>query len=122
MKAPTVTDSVKSWLLAAADWGNEGLTWASIEAGLADGTYHLLANDAAAALLQPYQQDDGKLVVHILLAGGKLDGVQKLVAQAEAIARHNGAQKISVAGREGWRALARKVGYRVDSVHYSKDL
>lgn len=122
MKADTVTDSVRGWLMAAAEWGNEGLTWGAIEDGLEDGTYHLLTNDTAAALLEPYVQADGKVIVCVLLAGGKLEGVERLVEQSEAIARHNKAARVVVVGREGWRSLARKIGYRVDAVHYSKDL
>ena len=126
MEAQTVTDSgeerIRSWLMAAADWGNEGLTWDHITAGIADGAYHLLANDDAAILLEPYQQADGRLNVCVLLAGGKLEGVERLLAEAETIARDSGAFKLTVIGREGWRSLAKKIGYRTEAVHYSKDL
>ena len=126
MKGPTVTAStlerVRPWLMAAAEWGNEGLTWPLIREGIAAGDYHLLHNATAAVLLEPYAQDDGRLVICVLLAGGDLEGVTPLLQQAEEIARHNNCSKITAVARPGWRAFAHRIGYRMEAVHYSKDL
>jgi hypothetical protein len=120
--ATCIRERVRPWLEAAAEWADEGMTWPRIVAGLDAGEFHLLANHTAAAIIQPHEQPDGQLVVHIALAGGDLAGVEELVSQAEEIARYNRAAKVTVMGREGWRRLAKKIGYRVDAVQYVKEL
>lgn len=96
------------------------LDWLDVE--VAQGRVRVWANDKAAIAATMKVYPTGACEVQGLVAGGKLSEIVKLIPEAEAWGRENGAITAHVESHPAWQRLLIRLGYRPIQVALRKIL
>lgn len=107
---------------AALDYAGGTHELSDIAAGLDSGQFNMFTGPDSIVITE-FIEYPRKKALHIFLAGGHLDELERLLKMVEGLARRAGCTRVSLCGREGWsRSFMSKAGYKPNSRVMYKDL
>lgn len=112
------------WLQAALDTARDDRTLDDIFYAVCVDEMQFWPGEDSAVVTQLLDHPNGRRECNVLLAGGSLATLQKMLVEIERFARANTATVMTVLGRKGWERsfLTRDAGYRPVATFYRKDL
>lgn len=112
------------WLDAALKSGCDERTTDEVYLDVLAGRKQFWPGEDSAIVTQLLTHANGRVECNILLAGGTLDTLEKMLKDVERFARANTASVITVMGRRGWERsfLTREAGFRPIATLYRKEL
>lgn len=117
-------DRCSQWLQSALDFADDGRTLDSIFYDVNVGDMQFWPGEDSAMVTQLLDQPNGTRECNVLLGGGTLETLERMLHAVEDFALQNGASAMTVIGRRGWEKsfLTRDSGYKAVATVYRKDL
>lgn len=113
---------LKKHVEAALEYAGGTHELCDIAAGLDCGQFQMFTGPDSIVVTE-FIEYPRKKALHIFLAGGHLDELERLLKPVEGFARRAGCSRVSLCGREGWgRSFMSKAGYKPNSRVMYKDL
>ena len=100
----------RSWIEAAIENGGDTHNFKDIVDGIISGTMQFWPSANAAAITEIVKYPN-KRVLHIFLAGGKMEEKVNMNEDAIKFAKLNKCDAITIAGRRGWVKVLKEKGY-----------
>jgi hypothetical protein len=117
-------DRCAGWLDAALKSAHDERTTDDIYLDVLAGRKQFWPGEDSAIVTQLLTHANGVKECNILLAGGTLGTLEKMLVDVERFARANTASVITVMGRRGWERsfLTREAGFQPIATLYRKEL
>lgn len=111
----------KKWIEDALEYSGGTHDFEDIRQAVMTGRMQFWPREDACAITEILVFPKKK-VLHIFLAGGNMDTIIKMDADAEDFAKRRGCGSITVAGRKGWVKMLDHQGYRPSFVTLGRNL
>lgn len=111
----------RSWLQKALDVGRNTHSFIDVAEGVVSGKMQLWAAEKGCVVTEIIVYPNKK-VLHIFLAGGKLEQITDMQSDVEKWAKAQGCIEMSLAGRLGWKKALKSLGWEEKSVILQKEI
>jgi hypothetical protein len=110
----------KEWIQSALDKGGNTHDFIDVVEGVLKGSMQLWSGEKGCAVTEIVVYPKKK-VLHVFLAGGKLEQITDMHADAVKWAKTQGCQGMTIAGRPGWKKILDKYGWKEQLVILGKE-
>mgnify|MGYP005635712167 FL=1 len=110
----------KEWIQSALDKGGNTHDFIDVVEGVLKGSMQLWSGEKGCAVTEIVVYPKKK-VLHVFLAGGKLEQITDMHADAVKWAKTQGCQGMTIAGRPGWKKILDKYGRKEQLVILGKE-
>jgi len=111
----------RKWVEAALEYSGGTHDFKDICDGVLSGKMQLWAGDEGCAVTEIVVYPKRK-VLHVFLAGGKMEQILDFEESAAEFAKLNGCNGMTLAGRKGWARVHRNRGWKEQFVTLSKEI
>jgi hypothetical protein len=110
----------RGWIEDALDKGDNTHGFVDVVDGVMSGKMQLWPGEEGCAVTEIVVYPNKK-VLHVFLAGGKLEQITNMHNDAVVWAKAQGCEGMTIAGRPGWKKILDKYGWRQQFVTLSKE-
>jgi len=110
----------KEWIESALDKGGDTHSFIDIAKGVISGKMQLWSGKKGCAVTEIVVYPNKK-VLHVFLAGGKLEQITDMHSDAVKWAKDQGCDGMTLNGRAGWKKILDKEGWKPQFVTLSKE-
>jgi hypothetical protein len=119
-----ITGNMRKWRLqmdAALSAGGGTMGYDDVEKSVMDGRRLFFENDTAFAVVELVDHPNYR-VAHVLISGGKFDGITKLQATFDNFFRMIGVKKMTILGRKGFKRRLPALGWSEPMIYFERSL
>jgi hypothetical protein len=113
MDKPTLDDELqrcRQWIEDALKYSGGTHDFEDIVQGVKEGRFQFWNGKESAAITEITVYPKKK-ILHVFLAGGKMEEIVRMNESAKIFAEINGCSAMTIAGRKGWERVLKKEGY-----------
>jgi hypothetical protein len=119
-----IVDSMRKWkpqMEAAILAGGGATSYDNVEESVMDGQRLFFENGDAFAVVELVDHPNYR-VAHVLLSGGKFDGIAKLQDSFDGFFRMIGVKKMTILGRKGFKRRLPALGWTEPMIYFERSL
>lgn len=110
----------REWIQSALDKGSNTHSFIDVVEGVLSGQMQLWGGENGCAVTEIVVYPNKK-VLHVFLAGGKLEQITDMHADAVKWAKTQGCDGMTLSGRKGWVKILNKDGWKEQQVVMAKE-
>ena len=111
----------RDWIEGALQYSGGTHTFRDVFEAVVEGRMQLWANDESCAVTEIVVYPKKK-VLHVFLAGGRMEGITEMQESAEVWGKSQGCSAMTIAGRKGWSRVLADYGYKEQFVTLAKEI